>query len=215
WLGYTASEIVGRRRVFELLHPDDRKDFVPGFAAFQAKGTLTRDVVYLRKDGTALYGVLHARATYDDDRRFRAGRSVVVESAERLQREVLQELAQRHGEEVRELRERCGAESARADRAEAGLAKRDAEQDLLLASTALGIWHWDLWTGKITRRGPIEQIFGLAPEAYKGSMEGMLAAVHPDDRLEFRRAIERAREQQELYEHEFRVVTADGSSRWP
>ena len=215
WLGYTAPEVVDRLRIIELLHPDDRKHFAPSFAVLQSEGHLTRDVTYRRKDGSALHGVLHARASYDDHGKFRLCRSVVVEVAEARNREaVLAELAQRHAAEIEELRARCRAEASRADRVQSELEQRDHELDLLLAATSLGIWHWDLTTGKITRRGPIEKIFGAPPEAYKGTIDGLIALIHPDDRLEFRRAVERARNERGLYEHEFRVVTADGSPRW-
>ena len=215
WLGYTEPEVVDRLRIIELLHPEDRKNFAPSFAVLQRDGHMTRDVVYYRKDGSALQGILHARASYDEQGKFRACRSVVVEAAESRNREaVLAELAQRHAAEVEDLRARCRAESKRADEAQAELQKRDYDLDLLLAATSLGIWHWDLTSGKITRRGPIEKIFGAAQEMYKGTIDGLIALIHPDDLLEFRTAVERARKEKNLYEHEFRVVAADGSFRW-
>lgn len=215
WLGYTAPELVGRLRILELLRPDDRKNFAPSFAALQRDGHMTREVVYQRKDGSPLAGVLHARASYDDQGKFRFCRSVVVEAAESRRREaVLAELAQRHAEEVEALRARLRTEAVRAEGAHAELKKRDEELELLLAAVSIGVWHWDLTTGQITRRGPVERIFGASPDAYKGTFEGLLEVIHPDDRLEFRRAVERARNDRGLYEHDFRVLTADGSTRW-
>ncbi|MCX7825896.1 MAG: PAS domain S-box protein, partial [Verrucomicrobiae bacterium] len=99
-------------------------------------------------------------------------------------------------------------------RVEAALA--DNEQRLRMAMDAadLGIWDWDLRTGKIVWGGHHERLFGLAPGQFDGTYEGFERCVHPDDRQGIRNAVDEAMKNRASYAREFRVLWPDGSLHW-
>jgi PAS domain S-box-containing protein len=94
-------------------------------------------------------------------------------------------------------------------------ALRESEERLRLAQlkTGIGLWDWDLRTGKVTWTPELEAIFGLEPETVK-TYADFRSRVHPDDieRVESERdAAIRRREQ---FKVEFRIVRSDKAVRW-
>ncbi|MEX1111248.1 MAG: PAS domain-containing protein [Chthoniobacterales bacterium] len=91
----------------------------------------------------------------------------------------------------------------------AGL-QRAFDQMQSLART--GSLSWDLsadcmkWTGETFR------LLGLNPEDAKPTLARFLGAVLPEDRELLRRLLERARENGDPFEHEFRTLLPDGST---
>ena len=61
---------------------------------------------------------------------------------------------------------------------------RENEQRLRLAmeASALGMWNWDLRTDGITWSPECYAIFGVRPEEFNGTREGVDALIHPEDR---------------------------------
>jgi PAS domain S-box-containing protein len=119
---------------------------------------MTRDVAYRRKDGTPLHGVLHARASYDDEGRFVACRSVVIETGE----------GRRHAPDFRERREPAGDALAEmgADRAGHDLASR--RMNAILESMTDGFVSLDrAWRYTYVNRRAGE-LLGRAPEELVG-----------------------------------------------
>jgi PAS domain S-box-containing protein len=94
------------------------------------------------------------------------------------------------------------------------LAKINQQLTLALSVAQMGIWDWDLLTNRIIWSSGHEQLFGLAPGTFEGTYEGFVACVYPEDREKTRLAIEEARFEKQDYEHQFRVVWADGSIHW-
>jgi len=92
---------------------------------------------------------------------------------------------------------------------------QDSEERLrrALQAARMGMWNWNVVTGEITWTPEHEILFGLAANAFDGRYETFDACLHPDDRPEIQRAIDQAM-QTGLYQHEYRVVWADGSSHW-
>jgi PAS domain S-box-containing protein len=101
-------------------------------------------------------------------------------------------------------------------RKKAEMALRDSEERLQLAleSAKLGVWNWDMVSGKITWGGTHEELIGLPPGVFDGSYESFSRCVHPDDRQALEDAIAGAKVSRSYYEHEFRVVWPDGSIHW-
>jgi len=66
WLGYERGEIVGKRKLTELMDPSSRAEFESAFASLKSSGRL-RDlqVDFRRKDGTLLPVLLSATAVKD------------------------------------------------------------------------------------------------------------------------------------------------------
>jgi PAS domain S-box-containing protein len=94
------------------------------------------------------------------------------------------------------------------------LAKVNQQLTLALSAAEMGIWDWDWLTNEITLSRGHEQLFGLEPGTFKGTYEAFEACVYPEDRKAIAQAVEQARLERQDYEHQFRVVWADGSIHW-
>ncbi|HEY9707914.1 MAG TPA: PAS domain-containing protein, partial [Oculatellaceae cyanobacterium] len=95
------------------------------------------------------------------------------------------------------------------------LAQENAQQlRMALSAAQMGMWDWNIVTGEINWSPEHEQLFGLSPGTFDGKYETVEACLHPDDREKLNQAVERSRRERVPYQHEFRVVWADGSIHW-
>lgn len=78
----------------------------------------------------------------------------------------------------------------------------------------LGSWERDLRTNELTWSANVYRMFGLDPDVDQPSYEAFMATVHPDDRDRLAIAQTRAVEDQGTLQIEYRIVHADGSTRW-
>lgn len=85
--------------------------------------------------------------------------------------------------------------------------------NLVADSANLGMWEWDLNTGKIwvspTRRAEL----GFPPSGMI-TIEDLISRWHPEDREQVRLALREAIQNGRDYDAEFRTVIADGNVRW-
>ncbi len=91
-----------------------------------------------------------------------------------------------------------------------------SERRLLLALNAarMGVWDWDLATGEVRWSGELEPLHGMPRGGFAGTYEAFHAMIHPDDRDRVESAIRKSIEGGAPYEEEFRMVGADGVTRW-
>ena len=91
-----------------------------------------------------------------------------------------------------------------------------SEERLRLALDAgrMGVWDWNVLTGKVEWSENLEAIHGLAPGTFSGDLAGFQAPVHPDDRTRVQEAIDSALEAGVEYDAEFRNLRSDGSVGW-
>ncbi|MFB2836059.1 PAS domain S-box protein [Floridanema evergladense] len=78
----------------------------------------------------------------------------------------------------------------------------------------MGMWNWDIVTGKNQWSPDQEQLFGLIPGTFDGKYETFLSYIHPEDRERVNQALQQAIQNHSLYQAEFRIVWADGSIHW-
>ncbi|MBD2183497.1 PAS domain S-box protein [Planktothrix sp. FACHB-1355] len=83
-----------------------------------------------------------------------------------------------------------------------------------LNAAQMGMWDWDIVTGKITWSPEHEMLLGLAPGSFDGRYETFDACLYPEDREGLEKAIEQSLNHRIPYQHEYRVVWADGSVHW-
>ena len=95
-------------------------------------------------------------------------------------------------------------------------ALRESEARLATATAAgrIGIWDWDILTGKAVCSRMHEELWGLPPGGFGGTFDEFRRGVHPDDWPAVEAAIQQAIETQSEYQHEHRVVWRDGSIHW-
>lgn len=82
------------------------------------------------------------------------------------------------------------------------------------SSVQMGMWRWDIATGRIQCSPDYEQLFGLTPGTFDNRYETFLSYLHPDDREPINEALQQAIQNNSLYQVEYRVVWADGSIHW-
>ena len=75
-------------------------------------------------------------------------------------------------------------------------------------------WDADLKSGRKRWFGDLQYIFGMSGDNRNGHVGDLRKHVHPEDLETFETAIATARETQEPYAAEFRVVREDGDFRW-
>jgi len=92
---------------------------------------------------------------------------------------------------------------------------RISEERLRLAQDAarIGTFDWDLQTGISERTPELERMYGIEPGSIDKSRR-MAELIHPEDRHTVLSAVDRAFEQPDAVETEWRVVWPDGSIRW-
>lgn len=93
---------------------------------------------------------------------------------------------------------------------------RESEERLRLAPEAarIGTWTFNLAERQIAWSAELEQIFGLAPGSFAGTVEDFLDRVHPEDRLPVRGVVTQAVARRSPCEMEFRYLHAGGETRW-
>jgi PAS domain S-box-containing protein len=91
-----------------------------------------------------------------------------------------------------------------------------SEERLRMALDAghMGVWDWDIATGKVKWSESLEPLHGLRPGTFNGTFEAFQELVHPDDREVVNRAIARAVAEGAGYDLEFRSRWPDGTVHW-
>ena len=83
-----------------------------------------------------------------------------------------------------------------------------------LSAGKMGTWQRNITTGKGTRDRNLNSVLGLPQEDTTQGIDDCLKYVHPDDRQAVAQAWQLATTAKDLYEAEFRIVRADGKTRW-
>lgn len=103
------------------------------------------------------------------------------------------------------------------ERSEAERALRRSQQrlDLAVEAHAVGVFDWHIPSGKIVWNREEEMLFGLAPGAFSGVIEGWRSQLLPEDlvRMEAEMGAAMAA-RQETMAFEFRIRRPDGAVRW-
>lgn len=95
------------------------------------------------------------------------------------------------------------------------LAQENTELLRIAPSAAqMGMWNWDMTTGKVQWSPDHELLFGLTPGTFDGTYETAIACLHPEDKECVNQALQQAIQNNSLYQQEFRVVWADDSIHW-
>jgi PAS domain S-box-containing protein len=98
---------------------------------------------------------------------------------------------------------------------EAEQARRDREYQLAEAQAVarLGSFEWSLATDKVTWSPELYRILGVDPDGYCGTLDGLLALVHPDDRAEAAATLRTAASEATSYRMQVRVRRPTGELR--
>ena len=78
----------------------------------------------------------------------------------------------------------------------------------------VGIWEWDIPTNQVRWSDELYRIFGVSPQAFPGTFEGYMAAVHPEDRAMVGASIDKSLRTTEPFDFAHRCLLPNGSVRW-
>ena len=82
-LGYTHDEIVGKKRLVDVLTPDSVQIFHKNFPVFKQKGVLNNvEFEFVRKDGEIIPVIINALALFDKQGNYMHSRSTVFDNTE-------------------------------------------------------------------------------------------------------------------------------------
>ena len=93
WLGYSREEIVGIKKMSDLLTEESVKVFQKNFPLFKERGFISDiELEMIRKDGSTMSILLSATAIYDDKGNYKMSRSSFIDLTERkkIERELTQ-----------------------------------------------------------------------------------------------------------------------------
>jgi PAS domain S-box-containing protein len=98
---------------------------------------------------------------------------------------------------------------------EAERARRDREYQLAEAQAVakLGSFEWSLASDRVTWSPELYRILGVDPEAFCGTLDGLLGLVHPDDRAEAAATLRRAASEATSFRMQVRVLRPTGELR--
>ena len=77
----------------------------------------------------------------------------------------------------------------------------------------VGSWEWDAAENRVIWSDELYRIFGLEPQSSPATFEAYLGLVHPEDREGVQAAVEKALREGASFDHEERIVRADGTVR--
>lgn len=75
-------------------------------------------------------------------------------------------------------------------------------------------WDWNITSGRVSRFGDLQTVFGIQSSTFFGDIEDFRRRVHPEDRELVWKALGEARRNRTPYAAEFRVVRDDRAVRW-
>jgi PAS domain S-box-containing protein len=100
-------------------------------------------------------------------------------------------------------------------RAEAALRESQERLDLAVGGADLGLWDWDIPTGRVTHNARWAEMLGFHPDELEPHFSTWQKLVHPDDKASvLRRLQDHLDGKTSLYEAELRLRAHDGTWRW-
>jgi two-component system, cell cycle sensor histidine kinase and response regulator CckA len=85
--------------------------------------------------------------------------------------------------------------------------------DLATSVGEIGVWDWNIVTGKLIWNDEVYKILGLAAEGLEPSFEMFMSLVHPDDRKPFSDSVTDALQGKRPFNCEYRVLPSNGKVR--
>jgi two-component system, chemotaxis family, CheB/CheR fusion protein len=98
--------------------------------------------------------------------------------------------------------------------AERELTEAQEQLKLALVGGQVGTWSWNLITNEVKGSQEEAALFGLKGDRFFSTYDEWLQALHPDDRMETVKQIQRSIADRIPLDTEFRIITPDKDTRW-
>lgn len=101
-------------------------------------------------------------------------------------------------------------------RKQTDLALRHSQEMLNFALSAaqIGIWEYDIASGKVEGSVHLEPLLGLRPGSFSGTYEALVELALPEDRPKLKQVVQEALENGSDYHIEYRIQRHDGQIQW-
>ena len=83
-----------------------------------------------------------------------------------------------------------------------------------ISAARMGLWEWNIVTGKIQWSEDLERIHGMTPGEFGGTLDAFLAQIHPEDRDLVQRSIARTVDAGLEHDVEYRIVWPNDEIHW-
>jgi PAS domain S-box-containing protein len=113
-----------------------------------------------------------------------------------------------------ELEQRVASRTAELEATNARLQESEKRRGLALAAGNMGAWDWDCAKGDCLWDEGQYKIFGVNPKTFVVTAENVRALLHPEEWPHLQEAVHRLLHERESHQGEFRVLRADGETRW-
>ncbi len=162
WLGYTRSELVGVKKIYDLLSPAAMPVFAAVFSKLKTQGSIKDvEIELMRKDGSLLPVLINVTAQRDNQGNFLQSRATLFDNTERRQAEIA----------LRESRERLNFLLAKTP-AMIFTARPTADMPITFISDS------------------VRNILGYEPRQYLDDSGFWATLIHPEDLLQGRTAVQ-------------------------
>ncbi len=100
------------------------------------------------------------------------------------------------------------------DRKERALCESEERLRRAEASASVGVWDWDIQTGRFKWTAQMEVLYGYAPGSFPGTYAGFSTRVHADDIGHVEADIEDALAAHRPFDIDFRIQLPNNGTRW-
>lgn len=90
----------------------------------------------------------------------------------------------------------------------------ERQLNLVLSAAKMVVFDWELRTNQVNWSKGYEHLFGLEYDTFNFTCQAFESIIYPEDREGLNQAINRAIQEKLDYQHEYRVIWADGSVHW-
>lgn len=94
------------------------------------------------------------------------------------------------------------------------LAEQSAQLREAQSVAQVGSFHWTIGTDLLEWSEELYRIFGYTPADFSGCYDAYFERIHPDDKPRIQRLVKQSAADGIPWEHEYRILRADGEVRW-